>query len=71
MPTDPAVDLAHRLRWLMALDNEEFEVARLIEAENARLNRDSPQLLLQAWPHLTSAERRAWNDWLTYREKYE
>jgi hypothetical protein len=69
--TDPAIDLAHQLRWLMSLDQEEFALARRIEAENARLNRECPELLAQAWCHLTSTEKRAWVDWQHYRENYE
>lgn len=68
MPTD--VDIAHRMRWLMSLDEPEFELARMIEEENELLNAD-PELLQEAFTHLTSSERRCWKDWLEYRGKYE
>jgi hypothetical protein len=69
--SDPAIDLAHKMRWLMSLDVEEFALARRIEAENSRLNRECPELLAEAWPHLESHERRAWVEWQHYRETYE
>jgi hypothetical protein len=66
-----AIDLAHRLRWFMGLDEEEFSLARMIEAENARINAESPQLLEEAFAVLTSTERRTWKAWLEYRGHYE
>lgn len=71
MSDSDAIDLAHRLRWLMSQDVEEFELARRIENENERLNAVSPDLLAAAWTHLEAHERRAWTDWLTYRRDYE
>lgn len=64
------MDLAHRMRMLMGQDLDEFEIARQIEDENARLNRTEPELLHQAWTVLQSQERSAWKEWITWRAKH-
>lgn len=69
-PSKEAMDLAHRMRMLMGQDLDEFEVAKQIEDENARLNRTEPELLHQAWTVLQSHERSAWKAWITWREKH-
>lgn len=70
-PSKAAIDLAHRMRMLMGQDLEEFEIARQIELTNEHLNSAAPDLLQEAWTVLTSTERSAWKNWLTYRETYE
>jgi hypothetical protein len=70
-PSQAAIDLAHRMRFLMGQDLDEFEIARQIEQTNEHLNRSAPQLLQEAWTVLDSTERSCWKNWLTYRETYE
>lgn len=69
--SDRALDLAHRMRYLMGQDVEEFELARQIEVENEFWNRTNPQLLQEAWGELSSHERTAWKAWCLYREEHE
>ena len=70
-PSREAVDLAHRMRFLMGQDLDEFVIAREIEDENAHLNRTAHALLQEAWTVLSSTERSAWKEWITWREKHE
>lgn len=70
-PSRAAVDLAHRMRFLMGQDLDEFVIAELIEKENAQLNRTAHDLLQEAWTVLTSTERSAWKEWITWRDKHD
>lgn len=64
-------DLAHSMRLLMNLDLDENEVAKRVAAENARLNRESPELLNAAWNVLNADERRAWKGWIDLRKTHD
>lgn len=70
-PSNAAIDLAHRMRFLMGQDLDEFVIAAQIEDENDRLNRTAQDLLQEAWTVLTSTERSAWKQWITWRGLYE
>ena len=70
-PSHAAVDLAHRMKMLMGQDLDEFEVAKQIESENEHLNRTAHELFQEAWFVLTSEERSAWKEWLTWRKLYD
>jgi hypothetical protein len=66
-----ALDLAARMRWLMAQDIEEFALAEWIENEDQRFNDKSPTNYCDAWQELSATERTAWRGWLSYRKMYE
>ena len=58
-PSPAAMDAAHRMRAVMLLDVDEFDMA-----DAARALDITNEQLADAWPVLTSTERAAWKQLL-------
>lgn len=58
-PSPAAMDLAHRMRAVMQMDLDEYDMA-----DKARAMALTGEQLIQVWPVLTSTERSAWKQLL-------
>lgn len=52
-----AIDVAHRIRAVMQLDLDEYDMADAARTLNDELDSDQVN---EAWPVLTTSERSAW-----------
>jgi hypothetical protein len=63
------IDTATNMRKIMNQDLDEAVIAVQVYEENARFNRDEPDLLNAAWEILSAAERRSWKGFFDQGKK--
>lgn len=63
-----AIDLIHRMRHVMSMDLDEYDMADVVREVNAEINRDQG-IFQEAWTLMASNERAAWKGYLELERK--